>query len=366
MLTEELKYAIKLSLIPGIGHVAAKKLIAYCGGVQAIFKDKKSTLLKIPNIGEKTVNQIFSSDYTQSVEEELAFIASNNIQVHFYLEGSYPKRLTHCEDAPILLYSKGNMDLNAEKTIAIVGTRNATLKGRKNCEQLIEELAAFQPTIVSGLAYGIDINAHKAALKSQLQTIAVLASGLDMIYPKAHYNIAQQMQEKGGLISDYKSRTKILPTNFVERNRIVAGMVDAVVVIESSEKGGSLITAEMANGYNRDVFALPGRIGDAQSVGCNRLIKNHKAALVESAADVAYLLGWEKEQPKKRLQTSLFHELSERERLLVELLKQRESKTIDELSLDSKMPMSMATAELLNLELKGIIISLPGKKYQLL
>lgn len=364
MLIEELKYAIKLNLLQGIGHIAAKKLIAYCGGVEAVFKEKKGALLKVPNIGEKVVNNIFKSDHSKRVEEELSFMEENNIQAHFYLDKTYPQRLTHCEDAPILLFSKGKMDLNAQKMIAVVGTRNATVKGKKYCEQIIEDLVIHEPTIISGLAYGIDIVAHKVALHNNLKTIGVLASGLDDLYPKSHYNIAQEMLLKGGLVSDYLSSTKIRPSNFVERNRIVAGMVDAVVVIESSEKGGSLITADLANGYHRDVFAVPGRIDDLQSVGCNQLIKNNKAALIESAADIEYLLGWEKEEVKKVIQPELFVNLKEEERSIMDLLKEGEAKLLDDLALEARLSISVTSVHMFNLELKGLVKSLPGKVYQ--
>ena len=365
MYQEELKYQIALTLIPGIGSIAAKKLIAYCGGAEAVFKQKKSHLLKIPSIGEKVATTILSSDYIEAAEKEMEFMERNSIEAHYYLSKSYPQRLLHCEDGPIILYAKGNMNLNPDRVISIVGTRKATVKGKDFCNQLIDDLSVYNPTIVSGLAYGIDITAHKAALKNNLSTIGVLACGLDEIYPKSHFSTVEKMKYNGGVVSDYKSNTKLFPAQFAERNRIVAGMADAIIVIESSEKGGSLITADLGNDYNRDVFAVPGRPSDSQSTGCNRLIKQNKAALIESAKDIEYIMGWEKKEKSVNKQTQLFVELSSGEQNIFDLLKQGEKKSIDEISLSTHLPMSQTASILLSLEFKGVVRSLPGKMYEL-
>lgn len=359
-----LKYQIALSLIPGIGNVNAKKLIAYCQGVESIFKEKKTALLKIPGIGEKVVHNILSQSVMNDAEAEIDFILKNNIQVYFYLDSDYPKRLSHCEDGPILLYTKGKMNLNPSKAISIVGTRKATVKGKAFCEKLIEELVTQELVIVSGLAYGIDITAHRTAIKNDIQTIAVLAGGLDNIYPKPHVKTSELMLENGGIVSDYHSKSKILPMNFAERNRIIAGLSDAVIVIESSEKGGSLITAELANGYHRDVFAVPGQPDDTQSKGCNYLIKSNKAALIESAEDVIKYMGLERTEVKNN-QLPMFQDLNPEEQLLVDCFEGITSITIDDLSLKAKLTMSQTTSNLLSLEFKGIIRSLPGKLYQI-
>ena len=352
-------------MVSGIGSIGAKKLIAYCGGAEAVFKEKKQHLLKIPGIGKKAIELLFASDTLKEAEEELRFLEENQLEAHFFLDESYPRRLTHCDDGPIILYTKGKMDLNAEKMISVVGTRNATVKGKAFCESLIESLVEHQVTIVSGLAYGIDSVAHKTAVKVGLPTIGILASGLDEIYPKAHYYLAQKMQENGGLASDYRSKTKLFPKQFAERNRIVAGMADAVIVIESSEKGGSLITADLANGYNRDVFAIPGRVDDSQSVGCNRLIKSHKAALLESVKDLEYIMGWEKQKPPKAtIQSQLFVELNDEENQLIAAFGEEEQCALDILSLKANLPISKTTTLLLEMEFKGLIKSLPGKVYQ--
>lgn len=362
---EELKYKIALSLIPGIGNVSAKKLVAHCGGAEGIFKEKKRNLLKIDGLGEYAAQKVLSANVMEAAEKEVRFIEDNEIQVDYYLDKNYPRRLLHCDDGPILLYSKGNINWNAERMISIVGTRRATIKGQAICEKLVNELQPYGATIVSGLAYGIDITAHQAALKAALPTIGIMASGIDKVYPAAHRKTAERMQENGGIATDYRHKTIMLPINFAERNRIVAGLSDAVIVIESSAKGGSLITADLANGYNRDVFAVPGRIDDSHSVGCNRLIKSNKAVLIESIQDIEYIMGWQKsKQSKPILQKQLFVELSEEEQQLLAGFGELIQMPLDELSLNSKLPISKTAGILLNLEFKGLIRSLPGKLYQ--
>jgi DNA processing protein len=361
----ELKYQIAVSLLPGIGEVGAKKLIAYCGGAEAVFKEKKQNLLKIPGFGEIAVKKILSANVMERADEELKFIEENKIQTHYFLDKSYPQRLSHCEDGPILLYSKGEIDWNADKMISFVGTRMATVKGKAICEKMVQDLVPHSPTIVSGLAYGIDITAHKAALQAGLPTIGILACGLDEIYPKAHKKYAERMQKNGGIATDYRSKTTLLPVNFAERNRIVAGLSDAVVVVESSSKGGSLITADLANGYNRDVFAVPGRIDDSQSEGCNKLIKGNKAALLESSKDLEYILGWEKRAKQKAsAQKQLFVDLEPNEQKIIDAFGKEVTKALDDLSLEAALPISKTASLLLSLEFKGVIRSMPGKMYQ--
>lgn len=365
-MSDSLKYKIALSLIPNIGDVLAKRLVAYCGSVEAVFKEKRAALEKIPGIGTINVAGIVNLDVFERVEQEIRFIEKNNIQPIFYLDKEYPKRLTHCEDSPVMLYFKGDADLNAKKVISIVGTREATDYGRSLCEKLIKDLAPLEPLIVSGLAYGIDICAHKAALDNDLKTIGVFAHGLDKIYPAAHRPIAEKMIEQGGLLTDFMSKTQPNPEFFPSRNRIVAGMADCTIVIESKVGGGSLITADIANSYNRDVFAFPGRVGDATSEGCNAIIKQNKAALIQSAADVMYVMGWNEVKNKKQnIQKQLFVELKPEEELLVSALKNNESTNIDDICFATKMPMSKVSSLLLTLEFSGIVRSLPGKMYKL-
>jgi len=365
-MNESLKYKIALTLIPDIGHILAKRLVSYCGSAEAVFKEKRPALEKIPGIGSFSAKAVLGHDVFERAEDEIKFIEKNEIQPIFYLDSNYPKRLTHCEDSPVLLYFKGKANLNSEKMISIVGTREATDYGKELCEKLVADLAAHDVMIVSGLAYGIDICAHKAAMDNQLSTICVLAHGLDKIYPGVHSSAAQKMLENGGWLTDFTSKTIPDRENFPSRNRIVAGISDATIVIESKAGGGSLITADIANSYSRDVFAFPGKVGDECSVGCNNLIKQNKAALIQSAADVIYIMGWEQTKSAKGpQQKQLFVELKPEEELLVNVLKEKEAINIDDLCLVCKMPMSKVSSLLLTLEFSGIVRSLPGKVYRL-
>lgn len=367
-MNEQLLYHIALTSIPNIGDITAKKLIAYCGSSEQVFKDKKSLLEKVPGIGSVYAKSIVEhkSEALNIAEEELKYIQQNEIVPLFFLNENYPKRLVHCEDSPILLYTKGVVDFNAQKVISIVGTRRATEYGKEFCEKIIEDLGPHKPLIVSGLAYGVDVAAHKAAVKNKLSTVGVLAHGLDRLYPAQHKGIAKEMLENGGLATDFKSGTNPDRENFPKRNRIVAGLSDLTIVVESSKKGGSLITAGLANSYNRDVFALPGKLSDSQSEGCNWLIKTNKAALIQSAKDIEYIMNWEVTETKQNQQASLFVDLTPEQERLRALLNQKEKTTIDELSLLAKMPMSQTTSLLLEMEFGGIVKSLPGKMYKLL
>ncbi len=365
---EPLISKIALSLIPGIGGVLARNLIAYVGNVEGIVKEPKKSLLKIPGIGEVNADRIINSNVLARAEKELAFIEKNNISAHFFLDENYPRRLLNCADGPILFYSKGHVNFNETKMVSIVGTRNATDYGKNLCDELIKNLAErnHHTVIVSGLAYGIDIQAHKSALKYNLPTIAVFGHGLDLVYPSLHKTIALQMVENGALVSDFPSETKIDPPNFIRRNRIIAGLTDATIVVESGQKGGSLVTADIAASYNRDVYAFPGNVGAAYSKGCNKLIKRNVAALIEGIDDLEYLMGWEKTRKKPvGIQQSLFVNLSDEENSIIDLLKQNNRMFIDQICSESKLPMSKVSGILMNLEFKNIVIALPGKMYKL-
>lgn len=364
MFEEDLKYKIGITLIQGIGAINAKKLIAYCGGAESVFKETKSALEKIPGLGNKMINEIINSQTSLiEAEAEMRFMEENDVNALFFLDKDYPRRLKHCEDGPIVLYTKGKIDFNREKVISIIGTRNATVSGKGFTEKLMEELVPHNPLIVSGLAYGIDVAAHKAALQNNLQTVGILAHGLDTVYPSAHTNVAKKMMQNGGVASDYRNGRKIFNKQFAERNKIVAGLSDVTIVVESAAKGGSLITADLANGYNRDVFAVPGRINDEFSIGCNRLIKANKAALIESVKDIEYIMRWTAEETQPT-QTSLFEDVTEEEKILIDILKEG-PESVDILSIRAQFPMSKTTTILLTLEFKGAIKSLPGKIYQL-
>ncbi|MGE0560228.1 MAG: DNA-processing protein DprA [Flavobacteriales bacterium] len=366
LLDKNLLYYIALTSIPNIGSITAKKLIAYTGSVNQIFSDKKSTLEKIPGIGVVNAQNIVQNkDFALNLaERELAFIEKNNIKAHTFLEENYPKRLTHCEDGPLVVFAKGEFDFNVQKVISIVGTRNATDYGKEFCEKLIADLIPHKPLIVSGLAFGVDICAHKLALKNNLPTIGVLAHGLDRIYPSVHTSTAKQMLANGGLISEFRSGTNPDRENFPKRNRIIAGLSDLTMVIESSNKGGSLITAELANGYSRDVFALPGRITDTQSEGCNALIKQNKAHLIQSVKDIEYIMGWKAEETVRPNQTKLFVELTTEEKMVFNILQQHDKLAIDNIALMAQLPMSKIAALLLEMEFKNVVKSLPGKMYK--
>jgi DNA processing protein len=363
---ENLKYKVALTLIHNIGDVRAKNLVSYCGSVEAVFKEKRANLEKVPGIGTVYAKAVFEQNVFKRAEEEMKFIEKNGITPVFYLDATYPKRLSHCEDSPVLLYLKGNTDLNNEKIISIVGTREATDYGRELCEKLVADLAVFNPLIVSGLAYGIDIYAHKAALDNGIQTVGVFAHGLDKVYPAVHKSIAERMMLQGGLLTDFTSKTKPDRENFPRRNRIVAGIADATIVVESKKDGGSLITADIANSYNRDVFAFPGKVGDDTSEGCNNIIKQNKAALIQSAADIIYIMGWESiKKENAPVQKQLFVELKPEEETLVNILKNKNTLNVDDICLMAKMPMSKVSSLLLTLEFSGIVRSLPGKMYKL-
>jgi DNA processing protein len=364
--SDKLIYQIALTLIPGIGDVLGKKLVAYSGSAEAVFKQKKTSLMKIPGIGKKFASAVITQQVFGQAEEEIRFMEEKAIRPLFYLDKGYPERLKQCADSPMMLYCKGSADPEASRMVGIVGTRKATSYGKDCCMELVEGLASAGVMVVSGLAYGIDVCAHQACLKREVPTIGVLAHGLDVVYPLVHTHTAEKMLQKGALISDYPSRTKLDRENFPRRNRIVAGLCDAIVVIESASEGGSLITADIANSYSRDVFAYPGRITDAYSAGCNKLIRENKAALVVGASDVIRLMGWEEQKKKEApLQRSLFVELKPEEEYIVQLMRDKGNVHIDELSALAAMPVYRISALLLRLEFQGVLKSLPGKMYRL-
>lgn len=354
----KLIFPIGLSLIPGIGPITARKLISYCGDAEAVFREKRNNLKKIPSVGPVLAQEIARQSVLIRAEQEILFMNKNGIKATSFHDVNYPLRLKNCVDAPIVLYSKGNFNWNASKIISIVGTRNASSYGRNICESLVQDLAAYNVLTVSGLAYGIDAMAHKFSLENNLKTVGVLAHGLEKIYPSAHTNLANSMLEQGGLITEFISNTKVGKENFVRRNRIVAGISDATIVVESKRKGGAMITARLANDYNRDVFAIPGRCNDDISVGCNHLIKTNQAHLCQSVQDVAYLLNWDKQAFIK--QASLF-ELTSQEQIIVNLLKKGSNLHIDQIFKLCSFSYSDLAALLTDLELKNIIDSKPGK-----
>ncbi len=361
---EKRGYEIALGLLNGIGPKRAKSLVSYIGSVEGVFKEKAGAMSKIPGIGSILANNLNRKASLLRAEQELKFIEKNKIQLYFYKDENYPRQLTNCDDSPIMLYGLGNLDFNKRKKIAVVGTRKASAYGRQMTKNLVHDLIDFDVQIISGLAYGIDISAHKAALEFKQPTIGVLAHGLDRVYPQAHQSIARQMLKNGGLITEFLSETTPDKENFPKRNRIVAGMCDAVVVVESSQKGGSLITAGLANDYNRDVFSFPGNADRSSSVGCNYLIQKNRAHLITCAQDLIEIMGWQDQKITAPVQTNLFTKLSLEEDTIVKILQEKGTINIDDLSHFSQFMTSKLSVQLFNLEMKGVIRSLPGKMYE--
>lgn len=363
-MTEQKLYEIALTLIPYIGVVNGKKLVAYCGGAEAVFCENKNALRQISGIHENIIKGIDSKEVMTRAEEEMMFIEKNGIKPLFYLDKDYPKRLQHCHDSPMMLYYKGNADLNAEKTVGIVGTRNITDYGRYVVEKLIEDLATDNVMIISGLAYGVDAAAHRAALKYDLATIGVLGHGMQTIYPAENRKLSTNMIEKGGILTEFVSGTKPDRENFPQRNRIVAGMIDCLVVIESALKGGAMITAEIANSYDREVFAMPGRVGDIYSEGCNQLIKTNKANLLVNAADIRYVMRWDVDTKVVAKQMRLFRDFSEDEKKVMDVFAENNVIHIDDIIIGTDLSPSKIASILLSLEFDGVLTALPGKRYQ--
>jgi DNA processing protein len=364
----DLLYQLALTQVPLIGAVHAKTLARHFGSAEAIFKARNGQLEKVEGIGTARAAAIKSFAGFTGLETEILFIEKYNILPLFITDAGYPQRLVHCYDPPTLLFYKGKANLNASHIIAIIGTRHSSDYGRQVTEKLVQELAGMDVLIVSGLAYGIDGLAHKAALKYELPTVGVLGHGLDTIYPSQHTSLAKEMiKQEGGLLTEFCSNTKPDKHNFPARNRIVAGMSDATIVVETDTKGGSMITAELANGYNKDVFAFPGKITDTKSAGCNYLIKSNKAMLLTGAQDLIDTMGWtDTRQTNIKPQRNLFTELSEEEKKVAGILQEKGAVHIDELNMHSGLSSSAVAAAILNMELEGMIQTLPGKRYKLI
>ncbi|MET3979433.1 DNA processing protein [Mucilaginibacter sp. UYP25] len=362
-----LLHQVALTFVNKIGPVLARSMASHFGGAEEVFKKSKEALTQARGVGAKRLELSDFDEALRRAEQELKFIENNKVDVLYYTDPRFPRKLKTCHDAPLLLYSKGNANLNNHRIISIVGTRNATDYGRNLCKQLVEELQDYNVLIVSGLALGIDTAAHRESIALNVPTVGVLGHGYDKMYPSQNRSLAEKMQGNGGLLTEYPSGTIPNRENFPQRNRIVAGMADATVVVEAGLKGGALITAEIANSYNRDVFAFPGRLGDEYSEGCNFLIRNNKAALLTCVADLAYSLGWEMNSDITSApeQLMLPIDLSAEERAVYEIIQQHKLPlAIDDLSIKANMPMSQLAMTLLDMELQGFIRSLPGKTYK--
>jgi len=359
-------HQIALTKIKGVGPKTARALLTHCGSVQEILETKASTLAKIPGVNSRTANEIAAKNYQEATEKEMAFVEKHQIRVLWIDNPDYPQKLRNCEDAPLVLYYKGNADLNKERMVSIVGTRNATSYGRKICDTLIEQMQSLDTTIVSGLAYGIDIMAHKNALLHRIPTVGVLGHGLDRIYPATHRETASAMLQQGGLLTEFPSDSNLDRQNFPMRNRIIAGMSDVTIVIEAATKGGALITAEIANSYNRDVCAFPGAIDQLYSAGCNYLIKTNRAHLIRDAKDLCYLMNWETSEKQTGIQLPLLPpELNKDQLHLYLFLQGKQQVGIDDITRYCNWPQSKLAMILLEMEMNGHITSLPGKMYKI-
>lgn len=369
-MTKTLRWQIALTMVQGVGPVMAKSLLTHFD-IEEIFLADRAALTDCGLLAEKTLKALLAFADWKRVEEEVRFIERNQILPLFITDAAYPKRLLSCPDAPTLLYYKGKADLNASKTIAVVGTRDCTRHGVRHTEELIEQLVPYSVTIISGLAMGIDTAAHQSAIKNGLPTVAVLPLGLDTVYPGTNRSLAKEiLRSSGGLLTESMTRHCGDTYLFPRRNRIVAGLCDATLIVESGTKGGSLVTARLACDYGRDVFAMPGRPSDSKSSGCHQLIKQNKALLAATGDDIADWMGWKKHSAgpathTQPLQTKAVHQvLDPNEVLLLEVIRQTETLTADQLQQKTDLSSpSMATA-LINLELAGLIVSLPGNRYQ--
>ncbi|WP_299547949.1 DNA-processing protein DprA [Seonamhaeicola sp.] len=366
MTENDLLYTLALQHVSNIGDITAKRLISFCGSAEAVLKEKRRNLIKIDGIGQIILEDIHNPKHLKAAEAEIHFIKKHAIRVSYFKSESYPEKLKHCIDGPILLFQSGNINLKDQRIISIVGARKITTNGIAFCNSLVEQLTPYNPVIVSGFAYGTDITAHKAALKNSLQTIGCLAHGLNQIYPKAHKRYMADVEKKGGFFSDFWSTDVFDRNNFLKRNRIIAGLSEATIVIESAEKGGSLVTADIANSYNREVFAVPGRITDSQSVGCNNLIKHQKAFMLSNPLDVPYILDWKlEEENKPAIQKQLFVELDTTEKQIYSYLKENSKQQLDVIAINCNLPIFKVSSALLNMELKGVVRPLPGKLFEL-
>jgi DNA processing protein len=366
MNSETLQYQLALTMIPKIGAITARKLIEYIGSPEGVFLEKTSTLRSIPGVGEYLAARVSVNNFLTEAEAEINQMEKRGISAVYYQDEDYPWRLKNCADAPILLFYRGTPAFNGAKYLSVVGTRNATGYGREICEGIISGLACRHPdlVIISGLAYGIDVMAHRFALKYGLDTYAVLAHGLHTLYPATHADVAGRIMKQGALLSDFPTTVKPERNNFLRRNRIIAGLSEATLVVESGPKGGALITAELAASYSREVLAVPGKVGDAYSSGCNRLIQNNIAALVENGTDIEKLLSWEPEVSLPESQTTITTPLTEEERLVLQAITEEPGLGRDILSIRTGIPLHKLPGTLLQMELCNLITIMPGNLYR--
>lgn len=357
---------LALHFIPGLGDYLIRQLVSYCGSPERVFRMPKGKLLKIPGVGMATADAIGQGAPFSRAEREVRRAEKEKVELIFFTDKKYPSRLRQINDAPTLLYARGNINLENPKSVAIVGTRQSTAYGKECVENLVRDLVAHDALVLSGLAYGIDIHAHKQAVKHGLPTVAVMGSGMDVIYPAPHRDVADEMMAHGGLLTEHPFGTPPDAHNFPARNRIVAGLADAIVIVEAALKGGALITADIGNSYNKDVFAFPGNVKQSHSAGCNNLIKSNRAHLITSIRDLQYIMNWDVGMKPARQATPALDGYSEQEQLLIQvLLDNNRQLMIDEISWKTNLPVSQLASLLLTLEFKGVVAALPGKVYSL-
>ncbi|WP_139957349.1 DNA-processing protein DprA [Flavicella sediminum] len=366
MKEEDLLYALALQRAKGIGDINAKKLIKVCGSPKNVLKERKKTLQKIDGIGAVTLKNLFDSENLKAAELEIKLISQYQIKPLYFLEEAYPKKLLNCIDSPILMFQDGRFNFENRKIISIVGTRKMTTYGRDFCESLLADLKSYDPVVVSGFAYGVDICAHKAAVKNNLCTVGVFAHGFGDLYPKTHKKYMAQMYERGGFLTEFWYNEGALRENFLKRNRIVAGIAEATIIVESAPKGGALVTADIANSYGKEVLAVPGRTSDYYSKGCNALIRDNKAAILMSSEDLVRFLGWEENKEQKVIQPQLFLDLTTEEQLIYDFLASKGKELLDRISIETKIPVYKIAAVLFQLEMKGVVRALPGKLYEII
>ena len=363
---EELLQRIALTMVPQIGDIVARALLQTFGSATEVFRTPYRKLEKIEGVGSIRANAIKKFKDFSHAEKELEFINQSGIKAISVLDKSYPEKLRFCADAPVLLYVKGNEEILKHRSVAIIGTRNNSAYGRAWCTQFIEALKSHSINIVSGLAYGIDTIAHQMSIEAGMPTTAVLAHGLDMIYPDENRGLAKKIVQNGLLVTEFRKGTQPDKQNFPRRNRITAGLSDAVIVVETGERGGSMITADLAHQYNRDVFALPGRITDVKSAGCHLLIKQQKAQIITSAADLLENMGWNHAPQKKEIkQTILPLDLSDEQKIILTLIQEKKEIDIDLLQTMSQFSHGALSSNLLQLELMGLVQAMPGKKFRI-
>jgi DNA processing protein len=366
-MSEPLHFQIALTMAPKVGAKTAKILASYCGGAEGVFRASRREMLKIPGIGPAALEGLQTPGLLEQAEAEIEWMQRNGVLGLFYTDPRYPFRLKQHADCPAMLYVRTSdvALLNANRILAVIGTRSPTDYGRSMCDEFVEGMTSFGVVVVSGLAFGIDATAHRKANSLGIPNLGVMGHGLGTIYPREHEHLAHKMVENGGLISEYPHHIGPQRDHFPMRNRIIAGMADAILVIESALSGGSIITAELGNQYDRDVFAIPGRVKDFKSGGCNQLIRLHKAGMVGAPADLAEHMNWTTGDGKKAVQTSLFEELAPEARAIIDRIRNQPEIDIDALFQDTTMSPGRMASILLDMEFRGLVRTLPGKRYVL-